>query len=61
MQTTTSSRCRSSIPPIINGLDVVQPLPRKLYLQPYNSARDNKNQYIMAFLSMLTAQKVSKR
>lgn len=31
---------------------------RNLYLQIYNSTRDNKNQCIMSFLFMLTAQKV---
>ena len=32
-----------------------KPLPRKLYLQLDNSAKDNKNKYLMAFLSLLTA------
>ena len=35
-----------------------KPLPRKLYLQLDNSAKDNKNKYLMAFLSLLTAQVV---
>jgi len=51
-------RCRSSLPDATDAPDVVRPLPRKLYLQLDNSARDNKNQYIMAFLSLLTARKV---
>ena len=35
-----------------------KPLPRKLYLQLDNSAKDNKNKYLMAFLSLLTARGV---
>ena len=34
------------------------PLPKNLYLQLDNSAKDNKNQYLMAFLSLLTARGV---
>jgi hypothetical protein len=30
-------------------------VPEKLYLQLDNSAKDNKNQYLIAFLSLLTA------
>ena len=37
-----------------------KPLPRKLYLHLDNSAKDNKNKYLMAFLSLLTARGVSK-
>ena len=36
------------------------PLPKNLYLQLDNSAKDNKNQYLMAFLSLLTARGVFK-
>jgi hypothetical protein len=36
------------------------PLPPNLYLQLDNSAKDNKNQYMMAFLSLLTARGVFK-
>ena len=36
------------------------PLPKNLYLQLDNSAKDNKNQYLMAFLSVLTARGVFK-
>ena len=35
-----------------------KPLPRKLYLQLDNSAKDNKNKYLMAFLSLLTVRGV---
>ena len=35
-------------------------LPQKLYLQLDNSTKDNKNQYLMAFLSLLTARGVFK-
>ena len=35
-----------------------KPLPRKLYLQLDNSAKDNKNKYLKAFLSLLTARDV---
>ena len=31
----------------------LKPLPRKLYLQLNNSTKDNKNKYLMAFLSLL--------
>ena len=37
-----------------------KPLPPKLFLQLDNSAKDNKNQYLMAFLSLLTARGVFK-
>ena len=33
-----------------------KPLPRKLYLQLDNSAKDNKNKYLMTFLFLLTAR-----
>ena len=36
------------------------PLPKNLYLQLENSAKDNKNQYLMAFLSLLTTRGVFK-
>ena len=36
------------------------PLPKNLYLQLDNSTKDNKNQYLMAFLSLLTARGVFK-
>ena len=36
------------------------PLPKKLYLQLDNSTKDNKNKYLMAFLSFLTARGVFK-
>jgi hypothetical protein len=36
------------------------PLPKNLYLQLDNSAKDNKNKYLMAFLSLLTARGVFK-
>ena len=37
-----------------------KPLPRKLYIQLDNSAKDNKNKYLMAILSLLTAWGVFK-
>ena len=50
------SRCSASIPPSsanmvpppIPGRPAV-PLPKKLFLQLDNSAKDNKNRYVMAF------------
>ena len=61
------SRCSASIPPSsanmvplpIPGRPVV-PLPKKLFLQLDNSAKDNKNRYVMAFCSLLTAKRVFK-
>ena len=61
------SRCSTSIPPSsanmvpppIPGRPAV-PLPKKLFLQLDNSAKDNKNRYVMAFCSLLTAKKVFK-
>ena len=35
-------------------------LPKKLYLQLDNSAKDNKNRYVMAFCSLLIARRVFK-
>ena len=60
-------RCSTSIPPSssstvlppIPGRPAV-PLPKKLFLQLDNSAKDNKNQYVMAFCSLLTARRVFK-
>ena len=61
------SRCSASIPPGFS--DMVPPsfsrmpsipLPKKLFLQLDNSAKDNENQYVMAFCSLLTARKVFK-
>ena len=61
------SRCSTSIPPgSANGVPPpflgrpVVPLPKKLFLQLDNSAKDNKNQYVMAFCSLLTARRVFK-
>ena len=55
------SRCLDLLPRI-EGMDIQghKPLPRKLYLELDNSAKDNKNKYIMAFLSLLTARGVFK-
>jgi len=61
------SRCASSIPPAVAdptplpraGTPAV-PLPRKLYLQLDNSAKDNKNRFLMAFCSLLTARHIFK-
>ena len=61
------SRCSASIslgsangvPPPFPGRPAV-PLPKKLFLQLDNSAKDNKNRYVMAFCSLLTARRVFK-
>ena len=61
------SRCSTSIPlssssmvpPLIPSRPAV-PLPKKLFLQLNNSTKDNKNRYIMAFCSLLTAQRIFK-
>lgn len=34
---------------------LVVPLPRKVYLKPNNSAKNNKNKFLMAFCSLWTA------
>ena len=59
------SRCSASIPlgstnmvpPPFPGRPAV-PLPKKLFLQLDNSAKDNKNRYVMAFCSLLSARRV---
>nr|PNR58557.1 hypothetical protein PHYPA_005552 [Physcomitrium patens] len=59
------SRCTTSIP-TGSGNRVHRPppgrpavpLPKKLFLQLDNSAKDNKNRYVMAFCSLLTAKKI---
>ena len=61
------SRCSASIlpssanmlPPPFYGRPAV-PLPKKLFLQLDNSAKDNKNRYVMAFCSLLTAKRIFK-
>ena len=61
------SRCSASIPPSstnmvpppIPGRPVVL-LPKKLFLQLDNSAKDNKNRYVMAFCSLLTTKRIFK-
>ena len=61
------SRCSASILP--SSANMVSPpfpgrpavlLPKKLFLQLDNSAKDNKNRYVMAFCSLLTAKRVFK-
>ena len=61
------SRCSASIPP--SSAHMVPPplpsrptilLPKKLFLQLDNLAKDNKNRYVMAFCSLLTAKTVFK-
>ena len=47
------------VPPPIPGRRAV-PLPKKLFLQLDNSATDNKNRYVMAFCSLLTAWRIFK-
>ena len=61
------SRCSASIPPgSANGVPQsflgrpAVPLPKKLFLQLDNSAKDNKNRYVMAFCLLLTARRVFK-
>ena len=53
------SRCLDLLP-CTKGIDFQgrKPLPRKLYLQLDNSAKDNKNKYLMVFLSLLTTRGV---
>ena len=50
--------CSSSIPTLLDGSHNVQPLPKCLFLQLDNLARDNKYQHVMAFPSMFTTQKI---
>jgi hypothetical protein len=52
------SRCNFSIPEATDAPDHCEPLPRRLYLQLDNSPKDNKNQFLFGFLSLLTARKV---
>ena len=61
------SRFSASIPPgFANGVSPpfpgrpAVPLPKKLFLQLDNSAKDNKNRYVMAFCSLLSARRVFK-
>ena len=61
------SRCSALIPPSsanivplpIPGRSAV-PLPKKLFLQLDNSAKNNKNRYVMAFCSLLTIKRIFK-
>jgi hypothetical protein len=62
------SRCISLIPSS-EGCDVVPslppgcpvvPLPKRLYLQLDNSTKENKNRFVMAFCSLLTARGIFK-
>ena len=50
-----NSQCMNILPKILftNSIRWVS-LPKHLYLQLENSTKDNKNQFFMAFLSMLT-------
>jgi hypothetical protein len=52
------SRCNSSISEATDAPDHCEPLPRRLYLQLDNSLKDNKNQFLFRFLSLLIARKV---
>ena len=47
------------MPPPIPGRPTVL-LPKKLFLQLDNSAKDNKNRYVMAFCSLLIARRIFK-
>ena len=55
------SRCLDLLPRI-ERMDFQghKPLPRKLYLQLDNSAKNNKNKYLMAFFSLLIVRDVFK-
>jgi hypothetical protein len=50
---------RDPTPPPLSGRPAV-PLPRKLFLQLDNSTKDNKNRFVMAFCSLLTARRIFK-
>ena len=61
------SRCSTSIlpsslsmvpPPILGRLAI--PLPKQLFLQLDNSAKDNKNRYVMAVCLLLTVRRIFK-
>jgi hypothetical protein len=52
------SRCNSSIPEATDVPDHCESLLRRLYLQLENSPKDNKNQFLFGFQSLLTARKV---
>ena len=61
------SRCSTSIPP--SSANMVPPpfpgrpaipLSKKLFLQLDNSAKNNKNRFVIAFCSLLTAKRVFK-
>jgi hypothetical protein len=55
------SRCLDILTPTDSGGTIRNvPLPDNLYLQLDNSAKDNKNKYLMAFLSLLTARGIFK-
>lgn len=54
------SRCIELLPLVTNSSFAAVSLREKLYLQLDNSAKDNKNQFLMAFLSMLTYRRVFK-
>ena len=61
------SKCSASIPPSsTNMVPLPIPdrpavlLPKKLFLQLDNSAKDNKNRYVMAFYPLLTAKRLFK-
>ena len=47
------------VPPRIPGRPAV-PLPKKLFLQLDNSAKDNKNRYVMTFYSFLIVRRIFK-
>ena len=54
-------RYSTLIPPSsANMVPLPIPLPKKLFLQLDNSAKDNKNPYVMAFCSLLIARRVFK-
>ena len=54
----SSELCQYGAPPS-PGRPIIL-LPKKLFLQLDNSGKDNKNRYVMAFCSLLTARRVFK-
>ena len=54
------SRFGQALPPMPLLSGPIVSLPKKLFLQLDNSAKDNKNQYVMAFYSLLITKRVFK-
>jgi hypothetical protein len=58
MSSNPSTDCDPTPPPLPRR--PAMPLPRKLFLQLENSAKNNKNRFVMAFCSLLTAKRIFK-